>query len=157
GGAGPTARPGEVGVLGSQTTRGGPATFPQLLALGAPLGGALSNQREDRAEWGGWNLPARACPGGGCSRRKLAAWKLHSAVRRAAGGAAQRGNRGDARAGDVARAGRGPVDTAGLVGSRGSRSGASSLRRRSPPPHAHAHARPQPCLLQQAGLAGQDG
>ena len=34
---------------------------------------------------------------------------------------------------------------------------ASSLRRRSPPPHARARARPQLCLLQQAGLARQDG
>src|SRR5258708_27874273 len=33
-----------------------PATISPLLALGSPLDGALSNQREDRAEWGGWNL-----------------------------------------------------------------------------------------------------
>ena len=34
---------------------------------------------------------------------------------------------------------------------------ASSLRRRSPPPHARAPARPQLCLLQQARLARQNG
>ena len=141
----------------SSTDRRRPATLSQLFALGSPLDGALSNQREDRAEWGGWNLPAGACPGGRCSRRQLAARKLHSAVRRAAGGAAQRGNRGDARSGDAARAGGGPLDTAGLVAARGSRSAASSIRRRSPPPHARAPARPQLCLLQQAGLARQDG
>jgi len=31
------------------------------------------------------------------------------------------------------------------------------FRRRSPPPHARVHARPKLCLLQQAGLARQDG
>src|SRR5271156_2695362 len=41
-----------------------PSTFSQLLALRPPLDGVLSNQREDRAEWGGWSLPAGACPGG---------------------------------------------------------------------------------------------
>ena len=116
-----SARP--VRGLASSTDRRRPAAFSQLLAFGSPLDGALSNQREDRAEWGGWNLPAGACPGGRCSRRQLAARKLHSAVRRAAGGAAQRGNRGDACSGDAARAGGGPLDTAGLVAARGSRSG----------------------------------
>ena len=37
----------------------------------------------------------------------------------------------------------------------GSRWATSSLRSRSPPPYARASARPQPCLLQQAGLARQ--
>jgi hypothetical protein len=55
---------------------------------------------------------------------------------------------GDACSCDAARAGRGPVDTAGLVAVRGSRSGASSIRRRSPAPHARAHSRPLLCLLQ---------
>ena len=83
------------------------ATISQLLALGSALDGALSNQREDRAGWSGWNLSAGACPGGQCARRQFAARKLHSAVRTAAGGAAQRGDRGDARSGDAARAGGG--------------------------------------------------
>ena len=135
----PTALPGQYVVLRLQPDRRRPAALSQLLALGSPLDGALSNQREDRAEWGGRNLPAGACPGGRCSRRQLAARKLHSAVRRAAGGAAQRGNRGDACSGDAVRAGGGPLDTAGLVAARGSRSAASSIRRRSPPPHARAH------------------
>ena len=116
-----SARP--VRGLASSTDRRRPAALSQLLAFGSPLDGALSNQREDRAEWGGRNLPAGACPGGRCSRRQLAARKLHSAVRRAAGGAAQRGNRGDACSGDAVRAGGGPLDTAGLVAARGSRSG----------------------------------
>ena len=51
----------------------------------------------------------------------------------------------------------GALDTAGLVAARGSRPAASSICRRSPPPHARAHPRPQLCLLQQAGLARQDG
>ena len=153
----PTALPGQYVVLRLQPAAGGPPLFRSYSLSGPALDGALSNQREDRAERGGWNLPAGACPGGRCSRRQLAARKLHSAVRRAAGGAAQRGNRGDACSGDAARAGGGPLDAAGLVAARGSRSAASSIRRRSPPPHARAHARPQLCLLQQAGLARQDG
>ena len=48
-------------------------------------------------------------------------------------------------------------DTAGLVAARRTRRAASSICRRSSPPHARAHARPQLCLLQQAGLARQDG
>ena len=119
----PAALPGQYVVLRLQPTAGGPPLFRSYSLSGAALDRALSNQREDRAEWGGWNLPARACPGGRCSRRQLAARKLHSAVRRAAGGAAQRGNRGDAGSGDAARAGGGPLDTAGLVAARGSRSG----------------------------------
>src|SRR2546426_6777561 len=58
--------------------------FPYTTLFRSRLDGALSNQCEDRAEWGGWNLPAGACPGGRCSRRQLAARKLHSAGRRAA-------------------------------------------------------------------------
>ena len=45
------------------------------------------------------------------------------------------------------RAGGGTLDTGCLVAACGSRSGASPIRRRSPPPHARAHARPQLCLL----------
>ena len=141
----------------SSTDRRRPAALSQLLALGSPLDGALSNQREDRAEWRGGNLSPRACPRGRCARRQLAARKLHSAVRRAAGRAAQRGNRRDAGSGDAARAGGGPLDAAGLVAPRGSRSAASSVRRRGPPPDARAPARPQLCLLQQAGPGRQDG
>ena len=100
-----SARP--VRGLASSTDRRRPAALSQLFALGSSLDGALSDQREDRAEWGSRNLPAGACPGGRCSRRQLAARKLHSAVRRAAGGAAQRGNRRDAGSGDAARAGGG--------------------------------------------------
>ena len=95
--------------LASSADRRRPATLSQLLAIGPPLDGALSHQREDRAERGGWNLPAGPCSGGRCSRRQLAARKFHSAVRRAAGGAAQRGNRGDAGSGDAARAGGRPA------------------------------------------------
>ena len=50
-----------------------------------------------------------ACPGRRRARRQRAARKLHPAVRRAAGGAAQRGHRRDACAGDAVRAGGGPL------------------------------------------------
>src|SRR5262249_40520058 len=132
-------------------------TVSQLLALRSTLNGALSNQRKDRAEWGGWNVSAGARPGGRRSRRQLAARELRSAIRRAAGGAAQRGNRGNACSGDAVRAGGGSLDTAGLVAACGSRWAASSVRPRSRPPRRRAHARPQLCLLQQARLARQDG
>ncbi len=122
---------------------GGPPLFRSYSLSGPPLDGALSNQREDRAEWGGWSLPAGACPAGRYSRRQLSARKFHSAVRRAAGGAAQRANRVDACSGDAVHAGGGTLDKGRLVAACGSRSGASSIRGRSPPPHAHAHARPQ--------------
>ena len=125
----PTAMPGQYVVVRLQPAAGGPPLFRSYSLSGPALDGALSNQREDRTEWGGRNLPAGACAGGRCSRRQLAARKLHSAVRRAAGGAAQRGNRGDAGSGDAVRAGGGALDTAGLVAARSSRSGASSLRR----------------------------
>src|SRR5260370_39042024 len=83
--------------------------------------------------------------------------ELHSAVRRAARGAAQRGNRGDACSGDAARAGGGSLDTAGPLAARRSRSAAPSIRRRSPPPHASPPAPPPLCLLQQAVPPPQDG
>ena len=149
-----SARP--VRGRASSTDGRRPGAVSQLLALGRPIDGALSNQREDRAEWSGWNLPPRACPGRRRARRQRAARKLHSAVRRAAGGAAQRGHRGDACAGDAVRAGGGPLDTTGLLAARRSRSAASSIRRRSPAPHARASARPQLRVLQQAGLARHD-
>ena len=120
----PAALPGQYVVLRLQPTAGGAATVSQLLALGRPLDRALSHQREARAERGRWNVPARPRAGGRCARRQLAARKLHSAVRRAPRGAAQRGDRGDAGAGDAARAGGGPLDPAGLVAPRGSRSAA---------------------------------
>ena len=142
--------PGQYVVLRLQRSRQRPAALSQLLALGSPLDGALSNQREGRAEWGGRNLLAGACAGGRYSRRQLAARKLHSAVRRAAGGAAQRRNRSDAGSGDAVRAGGGALDTARLVAARSSRWRASSFRRRSSRPHASAPARPQLRLLQQA-------
>ena len=153
--AGGSARP--VRGHASSADRRRAATVSQLLALGRPLDRALSNQREARAERGRRNVPARPRAGGRCARRQRAARKLHSADRRAPGGAAQRRDRRDARAGDAACAGGGPLDPAGLVAPRGSRSAASSLRRRGTPPHARAHAWPQLCLLQQAGLARQDG
>ena len=146
-----SARP--VRRLASSTGRRWRAAFSQLLALGSSLDRALSNQREDRTEWGGRNLAAGACPSWRCSRRQFAARKLHSAVRRAAGRAAQRGNRGDAGSGDAARAGGGAVDPASLMAARSSGSRASSLCRRSPPPDARPPARPQLRLLQQARLA----
>src|SRR5205823_806763 len=127
-----SARP--VRGRASSTDGRRPATVSLLLALWSPIDGALSNQREDRAEWGGWNLPPRACLGRRRARRQRTARKLHSAVRRAAGGTAQRGHRGDACAGDAVRPGGGPLDTTGLVAARGSRSAASSVRRRSPAP-----------------------
>src|SRR5438132_380440 len=117
--------------------------FSQLLALGPALDGTLSNQREDRAEFCGWNLPARACPGGRYSRRQLAAGELHSAVRRAGFGAAQCRNRRYASSGDAAHAGGGSLDTTSLVDARGPRSPTPPVRRRSSPSHACAHAWPQ--------------
>ena len=108
----------------------GAQLFRSYSLSGPLIDRALSNQREDRAEWCGWNLPPRACPGGRCDRRQRTARKLHSAVRRAAGRAAQRGHRGDACAGDAVRTGGGPLDTTGLVAARGSRSGSII---RSPP------------------------
>ena len=110
-----------------------------------------SSQRRGR------NLPARARAGGRCSRRQLAARKLHPAVGRAAGGAAQRRNRRDAGSGDAPRTGGGALDAAGLVAARGRDRRTSSFRRRSSPPHARAHPRPQLRLLQQARVARQDG
>jgi hypothetical protein len=44
--------PRPVRRLASSTARRRPATFSQLLALRSRLDRALSNQREDRAEWG---------------------------------------------------------------------------------------------------------
>ncbi len=99
GSAGPVRGP------ASSTERRRPAALSQLLALGSALDGALPNQREDRAGRGGRDLPQGQCPGGRRPRRQLAARKLRPGIRRATGGAAQRGNRGDARAGDAARAG----------------------------------------------------
>jgi len=55
-----SARP--IRGLTSSTGWERPATFSLLLAFGRALGGALSNQREDRAEWDRWNVPARPCP-----------------------------------------------------------------------------------------------
>jgi hypothetical protein len=66
-------------------------------------------------------------------------------------------DRSDACPGNAVRAGNGQLDTTGLVAARGSRPAASSICRRSRPPHVRPHPRPQLCLLQQAGLAGQDG
>ena len=60
----PTALPGQYVVLRLQPDRRRPAAVSQLLAFGAALDGALSNQREDRAERRGWNLSAGACAGG---------------------------------------------------------------------------------------------
>src|SRR5262245_55980619 len=105
---------GAVRGLASSADAGSPATLSQLLALGQPLDGALSNQREDRTEWGGRHLPAGPCSGGRCSRRQFAAWKLHSAVGREACRAAKRGNRGDARSGNAACTGGFRLYTAGL-------------------------------------------
>ena len=58
-----------------------PATLSQLFALGSAVDGALSDQREDRAEWSGRKLSAGTCPGRRYPRRQFAARKLHSAVR----------------------------------------------------------------------------
>ena len=148
--------PGQYVVLRLQPARRRPAAVSQLLALRSRIDRALSHQREDRAERRGWNLPPRACPSRRCARRQRAARQLHSAVRRAAGGAAQRGNWRDAGVGDAARAGGDPLDTTGLVAAQRSRWAASSLCRRSPPPHARAPARPQLCVLQQARLGRHD-
>src|SRR5262249_2707069 len=143
-----TALPGQYVVLRLQAAVGGPPLFRSYSLSGSDLYRALSNQREDRTEWDGWNLPAGSCPVGQYSRCQLTAWKFHSAIRRAARGAAQRGNRSDAGSVDAARAGRGPLDKAGLLAALSSRSAASSIRRRSSPPHARAHTRSQLCLLQ---------
>jgi MOSC domain-containing protein YiiM len=144
----PTAMPGQYVVVRLQLNAGGPPLF-RSYSLSGPLSTEhyrISVKIEPNGAAG--NLPAGACAGGRCSRRQLAARKLHSAVGRAAGGAAQRGNRGNAGSGYPACAGGDTLDTAGLVAVLGSRSGASSLRRRSSPPHARAHARPQLRLLQ---------
>ena len=153
----PAALPGQYVVLHLPRTTGGTPLF-RSYSLSGPLSTERYRiQRENRVERRSWNLPPGACPFGRCSRRELAAWKLHSARRRVAGGAAQRGDRGNSCSGYAACAGGGPLHTRDLVAARGSRSAASSIRRRSPPPHAGAHALPQLCLLQQAGLARQDG
>jgi len=113
----PAALPGQR-RLASSTNRRRPAALSQLLALGSPLNGAVSNQREARAEWRGWNLPEGAYPRGRYSRRQLAARKLHSAVRRAASRAAQRGHRCNACSGDAVRTGGRPLETASPMGAR---------------------------------------
>ena len=69
----------------------------------------------------------------------------------------QRGNRGDTGAGNAPRARRDPVQPAGLMVPRGSRSRTPSFCRRSPSPDAGPPARPKLCLLQQTGLVGQVG
>ena len=145
----PTALPGQYVVLRLQPTAGGPPLFRSY-----SLSGPVSTERyrisvKIEPNGAAGTYLRDACPGRRCSRRQLAARKLHSAVRRAARGAAQRGNRCDACSGDAARAGGGPLDPAGPVAPRGSRSAASSVRRRSPPAHARAPARPQLCVLQQ--------
>src|SRR4030095_2640427 len=108
-------------------------------------------QREERPAWGGRNLSAGPCPGARCFGSQFATWKLHSAVRGAAGRATQRGNRGDACSGDAALAGGGTLDAAGFVAVRDPRSATPCIRRRGPAPDARARARPQLYLLQQAG------
>ena len=71
---------GPVRSLASSAEHRGLAAFSKLLALGSSFDRALSNQREDRTEWGGRSLAAGACPGGRCSRCQFAARKLHSGV-----------------------------------------------------------------------------
>ena len=136
---------------------GAQAALSQLLAFGSPLDAALSHQREDRAGQRGWNLPARACPSRRCARRQRAARQLHSAIR-------------SERPVVLLSAGIGatPVlamlhalaatraHTTGLVAPRRSRWAASSLCRRSPPPHARAPARPQLRVLQRTGPGRHD-
>src|SRR5438094_98882 len=96
-----------VHSLATWTNRRRPTALSQLLALGSPLDEALSDQRENRAEWSGWNLPAGACSGGRYSRGQLAAWKLHPAIQGAARCVAQRRDRSDACPGNAVRAGGG--------------------------------------------------
>ena len=57
----PAALPGQYVVVRLQRDRRRPADVPQLFAVGCRLDGALPDQREDRAERGGGNLPAGAC------------------------------------------------------------------------------------------------
>ncbi len=138
----PTALPGQYVVVRLQRPDGSPALFRSY-----SLSGPLSTEH--------YRISVKIEPNGAAGTYLREHVRVGDA--RAAGGAAQRGNRGDACSGDAARAGGGPLDTAGLMATRGSRSAASSIRRRSPPPHARAHARSQLCLLHQARLAGQDG
>ena len=97
----PEARPGQYIVLRLQPTAGGAPIFRSYSLSGPALGRALSNQREDRAERCGWNVAAGSCTSWRCSRRQFPSRQLHSASRRAAGGAAQRRDRGDTGAGDA--------------------------------------------------------
>ena len=101
----PAAEAGPVHRPSASAGRRRGAGFSQLLALGSSFGRALSNQREDRAERCGGNVAAGSCASWRCSRRQFPSRQLHSASRRAAGGAAQRGHRGDTGAGDAPRAG----------------------------------------------------
>ena len=57
------ALPGQYVVLRLRPDRRRPATLSQLLAFGSLVDGALSNQREDRAEWRGRNLPPQSMSG----------------------------------------------------------------------------------------------
>ena len=98
-----TSSAGPVRRLASQASRRQPAALSQLFALRSAFDGPLSDQREDRAEWGGWNLSAGACPPGECPRRRRAARKFCSAEWEAACGVAQRGHRSDAGSGNDAR------------------------------------------------------
>jgi hypothetical protein len=55
---------GSVHGFASSTEYRRPAAFSQLFSLGARLARTLSDQREDRTEWGGWNLATRSYSGG---------------------------------------------------------------------------------------------
>ena len=77
----PTALPASTWSCVFSRAAGGSPIFRSYSLSGPHLDGALSNQREDRTEWGGRNLPAGACRCGRCSRGQLAARKLHSADR----------------------------------------------------------------------------
>ncbi len=79
------------------------AARAQLLAVGRAGRARLPDQRQARGR--GQPLPARARPARRCARRGGAARQLRPAPRHAAGRADQRRGRGDARAGDAARAG----------------------------------------------------
>ena len=119
----PTALPGQYVVLRLQPAAGGPPLFRSY-----SLSGPLSTER--------YRISVKIEPNGAAGTYLREHVRVGDALDvssprgsfilqsgRAAGGAAQRGNRRDARSGDAARAGGGPLDTAGLVAARGSRSG----------------------------------
>ena len=134
----PAALPGQYVVLRLRRTAGGPPLFRSY-----SLSGPLSTER--------YRISVKVEPNGAAGTYLREHVRVGDALDvsaprgsfvlqsgGAAGRAAQRGDRGDAGAGDAARAGGGPLDTAGPVAPRGARSGSII---RSPPRSAASCAR----------------